>query len=73
MEIFQTENNETVTIPQKSVSEAPKLLGFKIAANGSWHIDLGRWRAEAERFAAAVKRQDYSMLWQQSIFRHLAG
>jgi len=42
MTIRQTEGDKEITIPRKSVIEAPKILGCHVAANGNWEREAGR-------------------------------
>ena len=60
LNIIQTEDGTEVRIPQKSVHEAPRVLGCHVAADGSWTREVGRWRAEAARFAEKVKKANFS-------------
>lgn len=60
LKITQTEDDLEVTIVHKSVQDAPRVLGCHVAADGSWRRELGRWKAEAARFAERVKKAKFS-------------
>ena len=48
--LTQTEDGKRVTIPKKDVSEAPRVLGVHVAADGNWAREVGRWKTEAAVF-----------------------
>ena len=58
--MIQSEDKSVVIIPQKSVIDAPRVLGCHVAANGEWDREIGRWKTEAARFAAKVKKAKFS-------------
>ena len=60
MEVKYTETNSNVTIPRKNVEDAPRVLGCHIAADGTWSAEVGKWRAEAARFAKKVKTSHFT-------------
>ena len=60
MTIRQTEGDKEITIPRKSVIEAPKILGCHVAANGNWEREAGRWKAEAVRFSTRIKKGKFN-------------
>ena len=49
-----------VTIPKKDVSDAPRVLGCHVAADGNWTREFGKWKAEAAMFAMKVKNAKFS-------------
>ena len=68
MRISQTEQNEVVTIPRRSVDDAPRLLGCYISMNGSWTAEYGRWRAEGARFAQKVKTARFKRIHGDKVY-----
>ena len=56
LQITQSEEKERVVIRRMSTTEAPKILGCHVAADGNWSKELGRWTAESVRFANKVKK-----------------
>jgi len=79
--IRQSESNEVVTIERKNPSDAPKVLGCMIQADGKWITEQRRWERTALDFAIKVKKgrfdrmcgsKLYPVYW-MSKFRYLAS
>ena len=60
--IIQSESGVPVTIPQKSADKAPKRLGVRIAADGSWTKEKTRWKQIAGQFATKVRRAQFKRI-----------
>ena len=60
MILRQTETNNDVTIPRKTVKEAPKVLGCHVAADGSWAKEVGKWTMEGIKFAKKVNDANFT-------------
>ena len=62
MRIRQTEKNDTIIIPRKSVQDAPRVLGCHVAADGSWRVEVGKWSTEGARFAHKVRHACFTRI-----------
>ena len=80
LKIRQSESKETVNIERKK-SDAPKVLGCMIQADGNWTTEQRRWERTALDFAIKVKKvrfdrlcgsKLYPVYW-MSKFRYLAS
>ena len=54
--IQQSESKEEVIITRKEVTDAPKVLGCMIQADGKWNTEKNRWEKQALEFAIKVKQ-----------------
>ena len=62
MVIKKSELGDKVVIPQKYADKAPKRLGIRIAADGSWTKEKTRWKQVAGQFATKVRRARFTRI-----------
>ena len=60
LKITQSEDSRVITIPKKDVTDAPRVLGCHVAADGSWKREYGIWKTKAAMFAKKVKNAKFS-------------
>lgn len=66
--IVQSEDGSVVTTPMISVTEAPRVLGCYVAADGSWTRELGRWSTKAITFVAKIRKAKFSRVWEEKVY-----
>ena len=68
LDLIQSQTKENITVDRKEASEAPKVLGCHMSADGDWKTEYVRWRTTSKDFSTKVNRARFDRICGSKIY-----